>query len=147
MSKFKDSKNDEWDLILNVGMIEDIKEATSVDLDLLLTDPSKLADIFIATPKKLVEILFVICEEQIKERGLEPRDFGKRFDRSTLDSAAEAMIGAVVSFYPRSSVGKVIGEKLPELLRKLDSQIEMKAKEVMEQSKGLLNTHTSLPES
>lgn len=153
MPKFTDSKQDEWVLNLDVGMIEDIKEATSVDLDLLLTDPTKLADVFLSTPKKLVEILYVMCEEQVKEKGMmievegkqvpDARAFGKRFDRPTLDKAADAVIAAVVDFYPRSSAGRVIGAELPGMLKKLDEQVSSKAREMMEQSRELLNTATN----
>lgn len=129
MTTFKDSAGTEWTLKLSTGVIEDITEVTHVDLDGLVKNPSKFADIILTEPKKLVEILYVLCAEQLETTGLTPRDFGRRFDRATLDEATNALLREVVTFYPRTSAGKVLSEKLPELLAKMDRDIEKKTTE------------------
>jgi hypothetical protein len=122
--RFTDSKGTQWDLTLNVGLIEDIKEHTGVDLDSVLDKPEEISSFLFSHPKKLVEVFYVICEEQIKEQQLDAKQFGKRFDRDTIDKAVDAFLEAILSFYPRASAGRALRRKLPDLLRKMDEKIE-----------------------
>jgi hypothetical protein len=141
--KFLDKEGTEWVLELDVGLIEDIKEQTLIDFDLLLTQPDRLASVFLSEPKKLVEILWVMCEKQATDKKLDPRAFGRRFDRPTLDRAANAIIVAVVNFYPRSSAGRVIAEKLPGLIAKMDRELSEKTRLTISEEKAVSNTPMS----
>lgn len=135
--KFKDSQEHEWNVSLTVGSIDKIKEDTEIDLDILLKKPEELANILYLNPRKLVEVLYSICENQIKDRQLSERDFASIFDRMTIDAAGDALIGAIVDFYPRSSIGQTIREHLPELLNKMDERAKEKTRQSIE--KALLN--------
>jgi hypothetical protein len=123
MAKFTDGNGDEWTLNLNVGIIEDIKEQAGVDLDLIAQTPEKIAEVIISAPNKLVTLYYVAVEEQIQKRNLTPRQFAKLFDRQTLDNAGNALLEALLSFYPRNSAGEVFREKLPLILAKMDKAI------------------------
>jgi len=129
MSKFKDKTGHEWSIDLNVGLIEDIKEATGVDFDLLLNDSEKLATMLFTEPKKLVEVLYVCCADQIHELNITPKEFGYRFDRGAIDKGANALIESLITFYPRASAGRVLAEEMPGLIEKIDQKIAEKMKD------------------
>lgn len=126
-STFKDSEGHDWKLKLSYGMVEQILEETGLDLDLVVKDAKKLATIITEEPKKLVQVLYVMCEDQLEflDEVVEnrPKKFGKRFDRETLDNAADALIESIVLFYPRGSAGQILAEKMPELIRGMDQVI------------------------
>lgn len=142
MAKFTDSKGTSWRLDLNVGLLEDAKKETGIDLDSITDDANKLAGLILSNPRKLVEFLYVLCEEQIVESGLDAKEFGRRFNRETLDRAGDALVEAIVDFYPRSSAGKVIRENLPRLLADMDQRIGEATKKSIDQQ--LLKSHTDM---
>lgn len=112
-----------WDVELTVGVIEDIKSKADFDLDIITNDPEKLGMALLTNPRKLVEIAYVICEEQIKFRQIDAADFGRLFNRAAIDGFGNALIEAIVDFYPRSSAGRAIREALPGMLQKMDDKI------------------------
>lgn len=124
MPKFTDSMGRDWIVKLNVGLVEQVQEDTDVNLDSLLETPEKFASILAQTPKKLVQILWVLCEDQAAEYGVDPKQFGFLFDRDLLDKASQAFLEAVLLFYPRSVAGRTVAGKLPQLLAKMDQAIE-----------------------
>lgn len=138
MAKFTDKTGDEWVIDLNVGLIEDIKDSTGVDFDLLLNEPEKLATILFTEPKKLVEVLYVCCMEQCEKRNVQPKSFGYRFDRESIDKAANALIESIVTFYPRAAAGRVLAEEIPGLIKTIDQKIaQQMRKSVLEVSSNI----------
>lgn len=144
MAEFIDGKN-KWTVELNVGLIEDLKDKLNVDLDMLLEKPKEMAAHLFEHPKTLVGIMYMVCEDQITERKLTPRQFAKLFNRPTMDLAVNAFIEAIMTFYPRSSVGGVVREKLPTVLAEMDRQMKTEAERKFEEV--LLNMRTDLPVS
>lgn len=140
MPKFTDSTGRDWIVKLNVGLVEQVKDDADIDLDTLLETPEKFASILSQTPKKLVQILWVLCENQAIDYGVDPKKFGFLFDREVLDRASQAFLEAVLLFYPRSVAGKAVSGKLPQLLAKMDQQIEKEVNERLD--KVLSNTVT-----
>lgn len=122
MAKFSSGEH-EFTLKLTVGTVIDIKEETGANLDDIVNDPDKLTNLLLANPQKLVEMLYVVCADQCEKKDIEPRQFGRMFDRPTLDAAGNALLEAIVDFYPRSSAGVVIREHLPKLLENMDKKI------------------------
>lgn len=133
MPEFKDTAGRIWQVKLNIGMIEDIQEETDIDLDQVMQEKSKISELIFATPRKLVEILYVICQEQIKQIPLTAREFGRAFDREVLDKAADAFLQSLLLFYPRTSAGKVLAEEFPQLILKMDRQIESETRRKMKE--------------
>lgn len=129
INEFKDKKGNKWSIVLDVGMIEDIHATTGIDLDMLIKKPQDFAEFVFLTPRKFVEMLHVCLEEQIKAVPLNPREFAKVFDRPAMDRASNAFLGAVMLFYPRSSVGKVLGENLPHMIAEMDKKLVQEATE------------------
>lgn len=119
---FKCKHGHEWNLELTVGAVEDVQRATGFDLDAAIADTSKLVALITHTPRKLAEILWVLCEDQAKARDITPGDFGRSLTREAIDGAADALIAAIVLFYPRASAGKALAEALPAVLAKMDRE-------------------------
>lgn len=142
MPKFKDKFDREWEIKLDVGLIEDIQDQTGVNLDDVMNDKTEISKLIFTTPRKLVEILYVMCEKQIKQVPLTPREFASGFDRDSLDAASDAFLQSIILFYPRTSAGKVLAEEFPRMIAKMDAEIEKKTRESV--SKVFSDTVTDL---
>lgn len=138
---FTDSKQREWQIDLTVGLVEDVKDKCGVDLDAMLSEPEHFAELLMREPRKLGGLFWCLCEEQALARNVEPRDFGRALNRTAIDSAVDALIKAVIFFYPRASAGRVVAEALPEMLAKMDSGIADSVR------KALSDSHTNSAES
>lgn len=148
MIGFTDKLGREWSLELSIGLIESIKRDALADIDTLLTKPEEFGKLLLLQPKKLAEILWVICLDQAVERGISPEDFGKLLNRATIDSATNGFIEAILDFYPRQSAGRVMRNNLPALLEQMDAKITESAEETMKEilqrnRKVLSDTHTN----
>lgn len=128
---FIDKHGNKWNLELTVGVIEDVQRATGYDFDAAISKPEKLADLILQSPRKLAEILWVLCEEQANARGVTPERFGRSLSRTVIDSAADALIAAIVLFYPRASAGKALAENLPAILARMDRQMSDAVKKAL----------------
>lgn len=145
MAKFEDKHSHTWNVNLDVGMLEDIQEATGVNLDELMIEPNKMSKFVFLTPRKFVEVMWVVCKEQAETHKLDARGFGRLFDRDTLDLATNAFIEAIFSFYPRSSVAAVLRGKMPQLIEEMDSSLVKEAEKRVTQA--LSDMRTGLQES
>jgi hypothetical protein len=133
-TRFTDSKGDSWEIALTVGMLEKLEVDADFDLDALIEAPDAMSAKLFKSPRVLGQILWVVCEEQAKARGLDGRSFGMRLDRETIDGATEAFFEAAVLFYPRSSAGKAIRGRLPELFRRMDEDTTRRVNEYLDRA-------------
>lgn len=140
MAEFKDKHGSTWTIELDVGLVEDVQNKTTVNLDDMLEKPEEFASLLQKSPRKLVEMLYILCGDQIEERKIPPEEFGRLFNRETLDNATNALLEAIISFYPRASAGNALRKKLPQILAKMDQRIEKEANLAVD--KVLLNTAT-----
>lgn len=122
MTKYTDTNGLEWELKLTVGKLETL-QTHGIDVEDIFSDPNKLADLFLAKPKKLCEMLYVMLEKQINERSITPEEFAESFDRETLDCATDAMITECVCFFQKGATA-VAQEKVPSLLKEMDAKIQ-----------------------
>lgn len=123
MARFHDHMGDEWQLKLTVGSVADVKRQTGVNLALVSKDTSWV-DVIFGDPPKLVEMLYVLCEEQCAADGrkLSAEEFGYRFDGPTLEAAGGALADAIADFFPRSAVAKAVKSGLQKLMTTMDAK-------------------------
>lgn len=96
MSEFKDRSGQTWSVSLDAPLIEEIQEKHQVELVNLKADPLlPLRN----DPMKLVAVTYLLCQDQIKERGIDARQFGKLLP-SPPDAIIDAIAGAIVDFFP-----------------------------------------------
>ncbi len=140
MAKFKDAKDREWIVDVTVGIIKKVRKALDIDL----ADPSG-ADVnhMIDDPVLLVDTLWLLCEDQAKEKEITDEDFGRGLVGDPIELATTALLDAVADFFPGSkrSLLRKATEKMTAIRRKAeaiaikkinDPQIEAKLEAAME---------------
>jgi hypothetical protein len=92
---FKDLKGREWRPVVTVGTIEKARDFAGVNLA-DFSDLEKLG----ADPVALAKCLYVCCDPE--SHGVEPEDFAGELRADVIEEAAEALILAVVGFFPKA---------------------------------------------
>lgn len=103
MATFTDNKSREWNITLDALLIYKIREEC---------DPKFLSGDFSDTetstfdrlrndPALLCRVLYILCESQRTERGIDERDFYLHVIGDAIDRATEAMLLAIANFSPR----------------------------------------------
>lgn len=117
---FRDADGRDWTLRLTVGLLEEVKEGTGVDLTRVVTSPDGLGDVLFADPRTIVKVLWVIVAAQADKAGVTPESFGYSFDGEAVERATEALVGSVLDFFPRSRPARAMRERLPSILTRAD---------------------------
>jgi hypothetical protein len=77
---FEDIKGRTWSIRITFGIVDNIAEELGDDL---IDDPTSIS----LHPRRWVEMLWICVEEQAKEQGVTPQDFGASLDGATLRNA------------------------------------------------------------
>ena len=96
MQTFEDAKGQKWDLEITVGVIKRVRSALDIDLVELDAAVYKRLD----DPVMLVDLLWLICEEQANGRKVSDEDFGRGLAGDPIEHATNALLGAVADFFP-----------------------------------------------
>lgn len=120
MASFRDSKGNEWAIRIDVGALIDVRERTELDLPQLMRSEDVLTEFIFGDAEKPVKALWVLCEEQAKERELTERKFYRLFDSQTLEAATEALLKSVANFCQRSKIGAAMAMTTTEMMNALD---------------------------
>lgn len=120
MASFRDGKGNEWVIRIDVGALLDVKERTELDLPQLMRSVEVLTEFIFGDAEKPVKALWVLCEEQAKERGLNERGFYRLFDSQTLEAATETLLKSVANFCQRSKIGAALATTTTEMMDALD---------------------------
>ena len=138
MHKFTDEAGQDWDIVLDVGIIEDISDELSIDLfepigadneeDQVI---SKLAPISGENIRRFANLLFLICEDQCKDREINSKQFGKVLRSVTFKAASEAFYLEWMDFF--QSLGRT---DLIEAIKKVEEVIQEGLQEVTERIKN-----------
>ncbi|WP_020467853.1 hypothetical protein [Zavarzinella formosa] len=134
MAKLKDCRDREWVLRITNGDIEPVRDHCGVELNKLLANLNQFAELLYGDPVSLGKVIWILCEEQVKERGLSEREFGKGFDGPTIDRAATALMEAVADFSPRSPVGQAIKKGWTRILEAADRRTTARIDEAVEKA-------------
>jgi len=96
MPAFKDSSGREWLVRLSAPLINDVRKELDTDL-VSLSDPvfAKLLDFAL-----LVNVLWVLVRKQATAAGITDVQFGESLVGDSLDGASEALVDAVLDFFP-----------------------------------------------
>lgn len=100
MSRYKDKLDREWSIDLDFGLVEEVRKRH--DLDLI--DLAGIGRAFVAFAysdlRLMGELLYTLCEDQVKAKGLTPEEFGKGHNGATLERAKLALEEAISDFSP-----------------------------------------------
>ena len=136
MRIFKDRNGQDWQIVLNVNQMKRIRAALGVDLVnavALGKDGNVQADLVdrIANdPCLLVDILWVVCEEQAKEDGVSDVDFGSSLAGDAVEEATRAFLDELVDFFPGAR--RLFLRKAVELARRYAAQTDAALKAALE---------------
>lgn len=118
MHTFNDGLGREWTLTITVAEIKEIKAARDLNVYGLIEDGCKGLGDLLGNPVELVEVLAVLCQGQIRERGLDERAFLAGFFGDGLGRAARAFAREVLDFFPDAptrEAGRVLLDKAEEV--------------------------------
>lgn len=136
MHIFKDNQGRSWNFALNVWEMKRIRASLGVDLVnavALGKDGNVQADLVdrIANdPCLLVDILWVVCEEQAKEDGVSDADFGSSLAGDAVEEATRAFLDELVDFFPGAR--RLFLRKAVELARRYAAQTDAALKAALE---------------
>jgi len=115
--RFTDTDNRPWTIELNVHAVKRVRDLLGVDLlDLGGSDGDKPEDqlVFrlIADPVLLVDVLYVVCQEQASAASVDDAAFGRAMAGDAIDAATRALLEELADFTPsprdRARARKVI---------------------------------------
>ena len=150
MKSFTDNKGQVWDLELNIGAAMRLKSRLEIDIDNLIRfdnhqqpENVSLLERIAGDSYLLFNIIFGLCENQVRERNLTEEEFAARFSGDTIEAATDALLDEIINF-SRPAKRKVLtalyqiskeyqakaGEKMnailadPKFKETIDSEIE-----------------------
>lgn len=94
---FQDAANREWRIDLDDVLLDRIERAFRIDL--LSSERPPFADLA-RNPRRFIQLLVVICGEQIKSLGITEEDFRRAIKPQQLEPAGRALLEAVGLFFP-----------------------------------------------
>jgi hypothetical protein len=100
MRSFKDSQGREWRIEINISAIKKLRDVFKVDLLKVTSSKETLA--FITDPIQVIDMIYILCEQQCKEAGVSEEDFGRAMAGDVLDNAAAAFLEELVAFFPNA---------------------------------------------
>ena len=96
MAQFTDRSGQQWQVILDPVLADEIKQAHGIEVTNLEKDPMLRLR---TDPMMLVAVIAILCQDQIQQRSLTPQQFAKLlpFPPDEMLTAVEA---AIVNFFP-----------------------------------------------
>lgn len=98
MHSFADSNGLTWDVAIDTEAIKAVRSRLSVDLLTLGRSPQAIAE-FADDLVRVVDCLYVLCEQQAIDRGLTDQEFGRSFRADTIRAALEAFLEEWIDFF------------------------------------------------
>jgi len=127
MRIFKDKNGQEWQVVLNVRQMKRVRAALGVDLVNVITLDKDgavkvdLVDRIANDPCLLVDILWVLVEEQAKAIGKTDEQFGEALAGEAIEDATRAFLDELVDFFPGAK--RLFLKKAIDLARKYAGEL------------------------
>ncbi|WP_020473385.1 hypothetical protein [Zavarzinella formosa] len=100
MASFKDGKNREWTVLINVPVIKRVLTKTGKNLGDLLKNECALLMEITASPVLFADVLASMCGPQIAASGITEEDFQESLAGDAGEPAVQAFWDALVDFSP-----------------------------------------------
>lgn len=154
MHSFKDSKDRNWDLVVNVNTCKSVYDNTGTKLLTVFSDDE--AQKLLSDPCQLVNVLYVLCKDQCTKytvtetgntRPLSDIEFGESMIGDALEHGSDALLKEIIDFFPKRR--QII---LKELMNKSElaaTEMEKKTLKALQEldTTKLYNSVTPLVES
>jgi len=132
MKIIKDIKGREWKLQITVGTIKRVRG--ELDMDLYNIGDDGFITTIIDDPVKLVELLWLMFEDQAKEEGISAEDFLYGFAGDEIAIATNLFLEELTDFFPPSKrkPARDLLAKIQRLAEKAYKKVEVMVEEIDE---------------
>lgn len=117
MKEFKDANGIAWQISLNGHTMKQVRDIAEIDLWRVFEDEKTLTDLYV-DPEKVIDIIYVLCDKQIKERDFSPEQFYEGWFGDCLGLATKTLFDEILDFAPnpkrRAAMQRALG-KLDEM--------------------------------
>lgn len=127
MNRFTDNNGKEWSLDFTVGHSEELR-GLGLDVYKIRKDPMEWVKLHEADYPDIIKWCYCICEKQVKEAGLTPKEFALCFLGSGMEVVVKTLSNAVVDFFPSEKTLKAIRDQLVLIWEEMK---EKKTQEIM----------------
>jgi hypothetical protein len=100
VTKFSDTNGRTWEPSVNVVTIGRVRSALKLNLLELLLPNNTLAE-RLADPCLMVDVLYLLCEDQAKEHQVSDAAFGASLSMDSIEDGWNGVLEGLVSFSPR----------------------------------------------
>lgn len=120
MPTFKDNANREWKIVIDAPSIMRIREECDPAFLLNDSEQNNTYSRMQADPVLLCRVIYLLCEDQRIERGVDEKSFYLEIIGDAIDSATEALLGAIANFTPGATreLLAAVAQKTKEVQRK-----------------------------
>lgn len=94
MTSFKDKEKRDWSIKIDYLIVEAIEEKIGFNI-LQLTSPAEAAKL---TGSKLLNVYWLLCEQQANDRKMSREDFVRSLDGDAVEAAGAATENALINF-------------------------------------------------
>lgn len=115
MATFKDSTGRDWVLAIDAWTVKQVRIRTGVELGKLLDDNMRPLVELVSNCERLVDVLWVLCEEQAARVGVNEVQFARGLGGDGLEQAVRAFEEAFALFCP---------SRQREILRALAAKVQ-----------------------
>lgn len=139
--KFNDNAGRAWSLEVTVATIRRVK--TLLGVNLLESVSGDLMDRMAADPALLADVVFAVVQPQAEKLGVTDAQFGEGLAGDAVSGASDALIGALVDFFPAAKRG--ILQRATDARKELGEAIIAKAAERLDQALAQARQELSIP--
>ena len=127
MRVFKDKKDFSWEIEVNISALKRVKSHLDLNLlDIFKQNPEtqkfELLEKISEDPILLVDLLFVLCEKQVKERNMNAEDFANVFSGEVIENAVNSLLYEIIDFFPETK--KAVLKKILDTGKKMQGEAE-----------------------
>lgn len=128
MQTFLDTKGRSWVIEVTAWDVRQARVRLDLDVGKLVEDRCKPLAELLGDPVRLVDLVYLLCERQARERGVTDEEFGRSIDGDVLDAMGAALIEALADFFQKAT---------REILRALSRKTQAVLKLRQEQASSL----------
>lgn len=99
---FEDAHGEKWSFRITTAEIKTIRSDLGIDILEMSEAGSGMVERLYSDPVLFVDVLSILCQNQIVSRDLDEYQFAERLAGDTIEKATEAFIRAYVDFFPKA---------------------------------------------
>lgn len=106
--RFTDLRGRSWLVEITVAVKKRLRAETQFELSALFDADGRLLVRLATDPEWLVDVLYCVLREQLAVKQVGPEEFAASLGGQPLGDAYDALIGAVIDFFPQSRARDVL---------------------------------------